>query len=65
MADNLDKYYKQSQVFSKSQPNFLEHLCGLDIDCEPYSVRHTGIICTIGKKICTNKPEVAFYIENN
>ena len=51
MADNMDKYYQQSQVLSKNQPSsYLDHLCGLDIDCEPYSVRHTGIICTIGNE---------------
>lgn len=50
MSDNLDKYYQQSQVFSQHQAKcYLDHLSLLDIDCEPYSVRHTGIICTIGK----------------
>ena len=50
--DNLDKYYKQHQEITlalSKEPNYLEHLCRLDIDSEPYSVRQTGIICTIGK----------------
>ena len=32
----------------KHANTYLDHLCNLDIDCEPYTIRHTGIICTIG-----------------
>lgn len=50
---DLDKYYKQHQEITEGlskEPNYLEHLCRLDIDAEPYSVRQTGIICTIGRQ---------------
>lgn len=64
MSDNLDKYYQQSQVFSQHQPkSYLDHLSLLDIDCEPYSVRHTGIICTIGPA-CRDVPKMMEMIKN-
>ena len=47
--DELEKYYHLQQSFPVKVANsYLEHLCGLDIDEEPKSVRHTSIICTIG-----------------
>lgn len=52
--NDLDKYYSQHQEITLSlskEPNLLEHLCRLDIDSDPYSVRQTGIICTIGKSV--------------
>lgn len=57
---DLDKYYKQHQEITEGlskEPNYLEHLCRLDIDAEPYSVRQTGIICTIGPA-CREVPKL-------
>ena len=63
MADNLDNYYKQSQDFSHSHAkSYLDHLSQLDIDDEPYSVRHTGIICTIGNTIPDAIRRVPFFL---
>jgi pyruvate kinase len=64
MSDNLDNYYKQKQVLSVNSPkNYLDHLASLDIDCEPYSVRHTAIICTIGPA-CVAVPKMEEMITN-
>jgi pyruvate kinase len=64
MSYNLDNYYKQKQVLSVNSPkNYLDHLASLDIDCEPYSVRHTAIICTIGPA-CVAVPKMEEMITN-
>lgn len=48
-GDNLDKYYQKGQNSDEgNSQNLLDHLSKLDIDSEPRSNRHTGIICTIG-----------------
>ena len=48
--DNLDSYYVKGQSFTedRSATSLLDHLSQLNIDDEPHTVRHTGIICTIG-----------------
>ena len=63
-VDNLDKYYEKAQNFPvKAANSYLEHLCLLDIDEEPYTVRHTGIICTIGPA-CVAVPKMMEMIRN-
>jgi len=63
-VDNLDKYYEKAQNFPvKAANSYLEHLCLLDIDEEPYTVRHTGIICTIGPA-CREVPKMMEMIKN-
>jgi len=53
-SENLDMYYNQHQLLpKKAADNYLDHLSGLDIDAEPFTVRHTSIICTIGPACCT------------
>jgi hypothetical protein len=50
MADNLDGYYNQHQMKANTKArNRLEQMTLLDIDSPPLQIRHTGIICTIGK----------------
>ncbi len=46
----LEQYYHLKQtVPTKVANSYMEHLCDLDIDTHPASVRATAIICTIGK----------------
>ena len=54
LLDTL-KSFKTMPLPSQAANDYLEHLCQLDIDVAPTSVRHTGIICTIGKLIKLKK----------
>lgn len=53
MEFNLDKYYlNQHQLQANAKAtNKVEYMTLLDIDSEPFEIRHTGIICTIGMLI--------------
>lgn len=62
-VDNLDKYYEKGSNVPAAAGNYLDHLCQLDIDSEPYTVRHTGIICTIGPA-CRDVPKMMEMIKN-
>lgn len=60
----LEQYYHLSQSFpTKGASNYMEHLCNLDIDTQPSSVRATSIICTIGPA-CRDVPKMMNMIKN-
>lgn len=49
--EHAGEYYvqNQAQISTYKALGHIEHNCLLDIDSEPYLIRNTGIICTIGK----------------
>ncbi len=64
MADDLDSYYKQHQLLASTKANNpIEYICMLDIDSEPFDIRHTGIICTIGPA-CIAVPKLVQLIKS-
>lgn len=48
---------------SSESHSYLEHLSKLDIDKEPTTIRHTGIICTIGPAV-REVPKMVEMIKN-
>ncbi|XP_013385657.1 pyruvate kinase PKM isoform X6 [Lingula anatina] len=47
--EHVGEYYVQKQQVEANKAfTHLQHMCALDVDSEPHSVRMTGIICTIG-----------------
>ena len=65
MSKDLDQKYQQHQTFQNKnlENTYLDHMCSLDIDSEPYTIRHTGIICTIGPA-CREVPKMMEMIKN-
>lgn len=62
--DNLDKYYSHHQMNANTKAtNPLDYICLLDIDSEPFEIRHTGIVCTIGPA-CGSVPKLVDMIKN-
>ncbi|KXJ13625.1 Pyruvate kinase PKM [Exaiptasia diaphana] len=43
---NIERRHKQ--LFGSRASNYLDYLSELDIDIEPFTIRNSGIICTIG-----------------
>ncbi len=40
----------KGQIKADKASSNLEHMAGLDIYCDPMTIRKTGIICTIGAR---------------
>ena len=43
------------QMMANEADSYLDHLSALDIDSKPQSIRLTGIICTIGLSVISDK----------
>lgn len=62
--DGLDKYYSQHQLHAQTKAtNPIDYICLLDIESEPFDIRHTSIICTIGPA-CNSVPRLVEMIKN-
>ena len=60
----LEQYYHIKQLVPTKMANsYMDHLCDLDIDTQPASVRATSIICTIGPA-CRDVPKMMEMIRN-
>ena len=46
---NADIDIREYQLLADKSSTYLEYLCNLDIDVNPGAIRHTSIICTIGR----------------